>query len=277
MRRADLTPLGQIETEAISRTVLTIPSTVIDPDTPAVPLLMLDFRLLVIRSAPEARDRAWRHLGELARTRRGDWNLYALGVAYPHLRAQVNTLTRTLTPDRARQVHFTLAIEFLLTLHDLDLTAPRVFPRLTDTALTRTSGRKRRKRPPTYDLDTLAAEHTPISRHGNPEPDTELRDANRETVHDVLDRLTREANDSSGRARITPLHADLIRRTYLDGKALRDVAAELNISETNASKQRKRTAHILARLLGRDDLVQPTPPRPRQPRSQLATEATPQP
>lgn len=157
--RADHSALGQIETEAITRTGLTIPSTVITPDTAPVPLPMLDFRILVVRAAPEVKDRAWRYLGELARTERGDWNLYALGVAYPHLRAEVNKLTRNLTSDQARQVHFTLAIEFLTALHRLDLTTPRVFPRLTDTALTRTSGRKRRKPPPMYDLDALPAEH----------------------------------------------------------------------------------------------------------------------
>jgi hypothetical protein len=258
-RRADLTVLGQIEAQARTRLTLTIPSSAIDPDTPPAPLPMLDFRLHVMRAAAHVRDRAWRHLAELARAERGDWNIYALGVAYPKLRAQANKLTTYLAPGPAAQAHFALASEFLFALHRLDLTTPQVFPRLTDAAYTHASGRKRQHPPPTYDLDALPDDRMPRSEHGNPEHDAELHDANRETVYAVLDRLVTKANASPGRKAISDTQAALIRRTYLDGEALRAVAAELDLSEPSASKQRTRAAITIARLLGRSDLTDPTP------------------
>lgn len=258
--RADLTILGQIEAQARTRLTLTVPSSVITPDTPPVPLPMIDFRLHVMRATPQAQDRAWRHLAGLARAERGDWNLYALGVAYPKLRADANRLTAYLAPQEAAQAHFTLAIEFLFALHRLDLATPHVFLRLADAAYTHASGRKRQFPPPMHDLDTVPEEHTPRSEHGNPEQDTELHDANRETVYDVLNRLVTHANSTPGRQRITVTQADLIRRTYLDGETLRDVAAELNLSEPSASKQRSRAVATVARLLGRRHLAEPAPP-----------------
>ena len=85
---ADLSVLGAIERCAITLVTLTVPSTVIDPDAPPVPLPMLDFRLrLTRRSTPrDVTDRAWRHVGEHARAEKGDWNLFALGAAKPRLR-----------------------------------------------------------------------------------------------------------------------------------------------------------------------------------------------
>ncbi len=259
-RRADLTVLGQIETQARTRITLTVPSSVIDPDTPPVPLPMIDFRLHVMLADPQARDRAWRHLAETARAQRGDWNLYALGVAYPKLRAEANKLTAYLDPEQAAQAHFTLAIEFLFALHRLNLATPQVFPRLTDAAYTHASGRKKQFPPPMYDLDALPEEQIPRSEHGNPEHDAELSEANQETVYAVLDRLVTQANTAPGRQRITDTQADLIRRTYLDGETLRGVAADLNLSEPSASKQRSRAAVTIARLLGRHHLTEPTPP-----------------
>ncbi|MFI9638970.1 hypothetical protein ACIG87_02720 [Micromonospora sp. NPDC051925] len=257
-QRADLTVLGQIETQARTRLTLTVPSSVIDPDTPPAPLPMIDFRLHVMRAAGHVRDRAWRHLAEAARAHRGDWNLYALGIAYPKLRAQANKLTAYRAAGPATQAHFTLAIEFLFALHRLDLTTPQVFPRLIDAAYTHASGRKRQHPPPMYDLDALPDDRIPRSEHGNPEHDTELHQANHETVHAVLDRLTTQANTSPGRQAISDTQATLIRRTYLDGETLRTVAAELNLSEPSASKQRSRAATTVARLLGRHHLAEPT-------------------
>ncbi|ROO59569.1 hypothetical protein EDC02_1369 [Micromonospora sp. Llam0] len=256
-RRADLTVLGQIETQARTRIALDIPSNVVDPDMPPTPLPMVDFRLHVMRAPGPIRDRAWRHLAETARAHRGDWNLYALGVAYPKLRTQANKLTAHLAPGPAAQAHYTLAIEFLFALHRLDLTTPQLFPRLTDAAYTHASGRKRQHPPPLYDLDALPDDRIPRSEHGNPEAD-----ANQETVHDVLNRLVAQANTRTGRQTISDTQATLIRRTYLNGETLRAVAADLHLSEPSASKQRSRVATTIARLLGRHDLIEPTPIRP---------------
>jgi len=257
-RRADLTVLGQIEAQARTHITLTVPSNVIDPDTPPTPLPMVDFRLHVMRAPGPIRDRAWRHLAETARAHRGDWNLYALGVAYPKLRTQANKLTAYLAPGPAAQAHYTLAIEFLFALHRLDLTTPQLFPRLTDAAYTHASGRKRQHPPPVYDLDALPDDRIPRSEHGNPERDAHLDDANQETVHDVLNRLVTH----SGRRTISDTQATLIRRTYLNGETLRAVAADLHLSEPSASKQRTRAATTIARLLSRHDLTEPLPTRP---------------
>lgn len=258
-RRADLTVLGRIEAQARTRITLTVPSTVIDPDAPPVPLPMVDFRLHVLRATGPARDRAWRHLAELARVHRGDWNLYALGVAYLKLRAQASTLTMYLAPGPTAQAHFTLAIEFLFALHRLDLDTPQVFPRLTDAAYTQASGRKRRRPPLMYDLDALPDNRVPRSGHGNPEHDAQLNEANQETEYEVLDRLVTQANITPGRQSISDRQAALIRRTYLDDETLRDVAADLGLSEPSASKQRTRAAATIARLLGRHHLAEPGP------------------
>ncbi|NLU81090.1 hypothetical protein HCA58_22635 [Micromonospora sp. HNM0581] len=223
---------------------------------------MLDFRLQVMRAAGHARDRAWRHLAEAARADRGDWNLYALGVAYPKLRAQANKLTAYLAPGPAAQAHFTFAIEFLFALHRLDLTTPQVFSRLVDAAYTHASGRKRQRPPLMYDLDSLPDDRVPRSEHSNPEQDAHVHDASQETEYAVLERLFTQTNTNPGRQTISDTQAALIRRTYLDGETLRTVAAELNLSEPSASKQRKRAATTIARLLGRHHLTEPTPHRP---------------
>ncbi|MDG4749919.1 hypothetical protein O7630_03095 [Micromonospora sp. WMMD718] len=266
MSRVDRTALGEIEAHARTRITLTIPSDVIDPDAPPVPLPMLDFRLRVVRGTAQERDRAWRHLGKLARAERGDWNLYALGVAYPKLRAQVVGLTAYRRREAAEQAHYDLAAEFLFALHRLDLDTPHVFPRLVDAAYTHASGRKKKHSPPMYDIDTLPEKYAPRSAHGNSEHDAELNEANQETVHDVLNRIIAAANSVPGRGRITDTQAELIRRTYLDGETLRVVATDLNLSEPSASKQRRRAAATIARLLRTRRADKPAdPPKQRRP------------
>jgi len=268
-KRADYTVLGQLETLAVTRVTLTIPSTAIDPDSPPVPLPMLDFRAYLLRETtpPEAKDRAWRHLCTLARAERGDWNLYALGAAFPRLRADANRLRGDKTWKQWQQVHHTLAIEFLLAVHRLRLQKDGVFRRLANNAYDQASGRKRRKEPPMDPISSLKPKHTPVSEHGNPDPEAEVNAANRETVRAVFERLVSKASATPGRHRITPVQATLISRTYLDGEKLRDVAADLKMSEPSASKQRSRAENVVARLLGRDDLIEPALPRQHQPTS----------
>lgn len=253
----DATLLSQIEATVRSRVRLTIPSSVIDPQQPAVPLTMPEYRrILLHRSTPaDAIDRAWRHLCEPARTTKGDeregWNLYALGAAYPRLRALAAKLRGDRTWEQWQYIHHLLAVEFLDAVHRLNLEHGNVFSRLAGTAYDHASGRKRHPPPVPVDIDDLRQDQHPVSPYGNPEHDAET---SRETVRAVLDRLVTKAN-SNGAARITPTQADLIRRTYLDGEKLRTVAADLGLSEPSASKHRQRAAHTIARLLRRPDLI----------------------
>jgi hypothetical protein len=272
---ADATALGVLETLAIEHVTLTIPSTVIDPEQPAEPLLMLDFRDALLRgSTPlEAKDRAWRHLCRLARTERGEWNLYALGVAFPRLRADANRLHGGRSWDAWQQIHFNLAVAFLFGVHrNQKLDDPSVFRRLADNAYDQVSGRRtptrrnKSRRPPDAPLDVLAPillpkEH-PHTEYGNPEREAL---ANLRSVIHVFEELIATINAAPDRQRITPAQAMLLRRTYLDRAKLRDVAAELKLSEPSASKQRTRAENTIARFLGRPDLAQPVMPAAGQP------------
>jgi hypothetical protein len=243
----DATPLGRINQFAVDHLTLTVPSTVIDPDAPAVPLNLLDLRIrLLRRSTPSAvRDRAWRHIGQFARAEKGDWNLFALGLAYPGLRARVWRLTEGLSFHQAAQVHFRLAGEFLFALHRLDLDTPNVASRLIGAAYDQASGRKKRAEPVIIGLDedTQAA------------PGQIAHPASEDGPRRVLDRLVSSTSSASDGQRITELHATLIARTYLDGDKLRQVAADLGMSESNASKHRTRAEALIARHLGRADLI----------------------
>ncbi len=249
----DATPLGRINQLAVDHLTLSVPSAVIDPDAPAVPLTMLDLRIrLLRRSTPgEIRDRAWRHVGQLARAERGDWNLFALGLAYPGLRARVWRLTEGRNYQQAAQVHFRLAGEFLFALHRLDLDAPNVASRLIGAAYDQASGRKKRAEPVIVSLDEdllVLQEHAayPASEDG---------------PRRVLDRLVRNTRCAKNGQQITSADATLIARTYLDGDTLRQVAADLGMSESNASKHRARAETLIARHLGRADLTG-QPPSP---------------
>jgi hypothetical protein len=258
--QVDLTPLGRINQLAVDHLTLTMPSTVIDPDAPAVPLTMIDLRIrLLRRSTPgEVRDRAWRHIGQLARDQQGDWNLFALGMAYPGLRARAWRLTEGHSFHQAAQVHFRLAGEFLLALHRLELATPNVASRLIGAAYDHASGRKKRAEPVITGID--AEIRAALGQAAYP--------ASEDGPRTVLDRLVRRTRAARDGHRITDVHATLIARTYLDGEQLRQVAADLGMSESNASKHRTRAESLIARHLGRPDLAgQPSSAQPRQPGS----------
>jgi hypothetical protein len=251
LRPVDATPLGRINQLAIDHLTLTVPSTVVDPAAPAIGLTMLELRIRLLRkSTPgEVRDRAWRHVGQAARAERGDWNLFALGLAYPGLRARVWKLTEGLTFHQAAQVHFRLAGEFLFALHRLDLSTPNVASRLISAAYDHASGRKKRAEPVTTSLDAEA----PAELH----PAYQTAEAG---ARSVLHRLARQTRADKDAQRITEIHAELIARTYLDGEKLKQVAADLGMSESNASKHRTRAETLIARHLGRPGLAEPPPP-----------------
>lgn len=249
-------PLGVLHRLAIERLTLTLPSTLLGPTRPAValPMLALRGRLMRRTVSDDTRDRVWRHLGELARAQRGDWNLFALGMAYPGMRPLAWKWTERMLPPHTRAFHFRFASEFLFALHRLRLDRPHVIGRLIGAAYDQATGRKRRPQPALIDLDTIdldtLTEHTitnpaptPASNPSSIDPDT------------VLHRLVKQTRDAADGQRLTPMQATLIARTYLDGETLRTVAAELGLSESNASKHRRRAAELIAHQLGRDDLL----------------------
>ncbi|MEV6926718.1 hypothetical protein AB0M46_19745 [Dactylosporangium sp. NPDC051485] len=251
--KPDLSMLGQIEHAAITLLTVTIPSTVLYPHRPMTPLVMLDFREPLVRGKlpQERKDAAWRHLAGLARTERGEWNLYALGTAHPLLRSQANKLRDPLSGADKRERHLAIAREFLFALHRLDLSGAYVFNRLVDAAYTHASGRKRRPRT-WIDLDTAVNGHAPAAAG-------DLADSVLNTLvtpRELLEELITKVNAAPGRQRITDVQAALLIRTYLDGERLRDVAAAYGLSEPSASKQRRRAASTIARLMGRPDLAE---------------------
>jgi len=74
---------------------------------------------------------------------------------------------------------------------------------------------------------------------------------------DVLTRLVnRTARPKHRGPTLTEQQAALIAHTYLDGRLLSDVAAEMGLSIDNASKHRTRAAGVIARLLGHPDLAE---------------------
>ena len=247
----DVTPLGRINQQATAQVTLTVPATCAGGSASDPPLTMagLRVRLLLATTPPEVQDQAWRHTAAMARTHKGDWNLFALGLAYPGLRARAWRLTEAMDQATTAQVQFRLAGDFLLALHRLDLDRPHLARLLIATAYDHTSRRKQRPEPATASLDTA----TSLPAAGWPQP----------SPRSVLDQLiTRTASAPPGQA-FTRLHAELVARTYLDGERLKDVAASLGMTASTASKHRTHAVAIIARHLGhpRAGLTDPAPQR----------------
>lgn len=188
--------------------------------------------LLLESTRAAVKDQVWRHIAQTARTRgprQADWNLFALGMAYPGLRKRARKLTPPPTPfGRVRDVHFELAVEFLLALHRLNLHTPNVISRLIGAAYDQASGRKKPERPREVDVDLVdpdelhqALERGEVTAYTG--PDTE--------PHQVLNQLVdRSASPDYQGPTLTAEHAALIARTYLDGQPLGEVAADLDLS-----------------------------------------------
>jgi DNA-directed RNA polymerase specialized sigma24 family protein len=120
-----------------------------------------------------------------------------------------------------------------------------VASRLIGAAYDQASGRKKRGGPVFVSLD----EDMPALPEQTDWPWSE------DGPRRVLDRLVRSIRDLGDGQRITSTDAMLIARTYLDGDTLRQVAADLGMSESNASKRRSRAETLIARHLGRADLT----------------------
>lgn len=248
----DKLPLGVINLYAIDHLTLTVPSTLVDPRSPAQPLRVLPARIRLMRAPdPEIKDQAWRHLAELVRDERDDrddWHLFALSMAYPGLRARItpHVKAKALTWFQTVQVHYTMAIEFLFAVHRLDLSRPWVLSRFIGAAYDQATGRKKRPEPETLSLDRMKSEDDRAEAERQQPPGDPRR---------VLDRLVRQTRDARDGYRLTGRHAALIARTYLAGETLNDVAASLGIRQSNASKQRARAEYLIALLLDREDIV----------------------
>ncbi|MFC0530242.1 hypothetical protein [Phytohabitans kaempferiae] len=244
----DKTPLGIINRAAMAQLTLTVPSTLVDPSTPAVALPMIDLRARLLRGNVdrETKDRVWRHIGALAREHKKDWNLFALGMAYPGMRRRAWKWTEGLTFKQTEQFHYTFAIEFIAAMHRLKLDHPNVVRRFIGAAYDHATGRKRQPEPEPdiVDVATLS--------------EKDWQDADRRRQKDpvsVLDRLVEQTRAARDGHRLTDLHATLIDRTYLRHEKLRDVAEHLDMNESNASKHRRRAEILIARLLHREDLI----------------------
>ncbi|NJP34657.1 hypothetical protein [Micromonospora thermarum] len=151
----------------------------------------------------------------------------------------------------------------------LDIDRPNVYSRLLGGAYDHASGRtEHRRKQLTRRPDETAAEHQArINRLREEEPrevpvggDDELS-AHHAKHHNgpdprgadaVIARLQEFVAQSAQMPpgdRIDPTSAELLRRTYLDGEPLGQVATELNLSQSNASKRRATAAPRWSRWL----------------------------
>ncbi|MFI6160744.1 hypothetical protein ACIA59_12440 [Micromonospora haikouensis] len=237
-------------------------------------------------TAPETKDQVWRHIITQVRDdpdNREDWNLYALGVATPGLltRAVRLALPDEHDPDeRFGKAQFVLIVAFLERMQAtvttaaghtrwrLDIDRPNVFSRLLGGAYDHASGRtEHRRKQRTRRHDETAAEHQArIARLKEEQPrevpmgDSEInaRAAERQPEPDprgidaVIARLQQYVAQSArmpASYRIDATNAELLARTYLGGEPLGQVAAELNLSQSNASKRRATAVRQLRRVI----------------------------
>lgn len=238
------------------------------------------------------RDQAWRHI--IAQVRedadnREDWNLYALGTAAFGLVARAARLALPEVDDPAERfanAQYALMYAFLDRMQAtittaagtrwrMDIDRPNVYSRLLGGAYDHASGRtEHRRKQLTRRHDETAAENQariarlkeeepreiPVgsdkevsahrARH-HAEPDPRGMDA----VIARLQEFVKQSAELPPAHRIDPTSAELLQRTYLDGEPLGHVAAELNLSQSNASKRRAIAVQRLRRLVTADARV----------------------
>ncbi|GAA2217057.1 hypothetical protein ACFY2R_15335 [Micromonospora olivasterospora] len=228
----------------------------------------------------------WRHIIAQVRVdadNREDWNLYALGTAAFGLVARAARLAMPDEDDPAERfvkAQYELMYAFLDRMQAtvttaagtrwrMDIDRPNVYSRLLGGAYDHASGRtEHRRKQLTRRHDETAAEHQArIARLREEEPrevpvgtDREVsahhekRQARPDTrgmdaVIARLQELVRQSVNMPAAYRIDPTSAELLQRTYLDGEPLGHVAAELNLSQSNASKRRATAVQRLRRLI----------------------------
>lgn len=247
------TPIGKVGLLAAGLDTPTVPRGLLGytPRHAQARMMYVRNRLLLGSTPKHVKDRVWTYVANAARTYRGDWNLFALGLAYPGLRARAYKLTPPpVAFDAVVALHFRLMEEFLFALHRLSPDSPNVISRLVGAAYDQASERKRTRRVRLVNIEMVERDELEAAMERE-----HLRPTNRDP-RSVLDRLVRKTANARDGYRITAQNAELIARTYLDGEALKATAAELSLSEANASKRRKRTAALIAHALGRPDLAQ---------------------
>lgn len=241
----------------------------------------------------ETRDQVWRHI--IAQVRddadnREDWNLYALGTAAFGLMARAARLALPDVDDPAERVaiaQYALIYAFLdrmqaivttaagNTRWRLDIDRPNVYSRLLGGAYDHASGRtEHRRKQLTRRHDETAAEHQArIARLKEEEPrevpvggDEEISTHHRkrqagpdprgmDAVIARLQELVKQSAEMPEAYRIDSTSVALLQRTYLDGEPLGHVAAELNLSQSNASKRRATAVRQLRRVIAADARV----------------------
>ncbi|MFY1595094.1 hypothetical protein [Micromonospora sp. WMMD737] len=242
-------------------------------------------RMLGDDTTREAKDRVWRHIITQVRddpANREDWNLYALGIATAGLRGRAARLTFPDDPLSHRvEAQYDLIRAFLHRMQDtvttaagstrwrLDIDPPNVYSRLLGGAYDHASGRtEHRRKQLSRRPDETAAEHEariarlkaeepreiPVGGHEEVDAHrpkhTALPDPRGEDA--VIARLQQFIAQSARMPpeyRIDPTSAELLTRTYLDGEPLGHVAADLNLSQSNASKRRATAVRQLRRVI----------------------------
>lgn len=285
-------PAGQVLSAAITLCRVGVPKgwlTGTDDPRPARADEVLR-RLLADDATREIKDQVWRHIVGQVRDdpdNREDWNLYALGVA---ARGLLSRAARLAMPDdpanRVIAAQNTLIHAFLDRMQAtvttaagtrwrLDIDRPNVYSRLLGGAYDHASGRtEHRRKQLTRRHDETAAEHQArITRLREEEPrevpvggDDEIS-AHHAKHHDGPDRrgmdaviarlqeFVAQSAQMPPADRIDPTSAELLRRTYLDGEPLGQVAADLNMSQSNASKRRATAARQLRRIIARSGRI----------------------
>ncbi|MET8231882.1 hypothetical protein ABZS77_14555 [Micromonospora sp. NPDC005298] len=248
--------------------------------------------LVASKDTPDTADRIWRHIITQVREdpdNREDWNLYALGVGAPGLLARA---ARLRVPDdgdgpadRKVRAQYALIYAFLDRMHDtvttaagdtrwrLDINQPNVFFRLIGGAYDHASGRTehRRKQRNRRHNETAAEHQARIARIDEEEPrEIAVGGDDEISAHHVkhgagtdprgvdavvarLQEFVAQSAQMSAEYRIDPTSAELVRRTYVDGEPLGQVAAELNLSPSNASKRRATAVQRLRRVIAVSD------------------------
>jgi hypothetical protein len=212
---------------------LAVQGRAIGPGLPRRPIPLDELRDLLVHPATrqQCRDEAWRHIVRRARDGQAAWVVGAAGVALPGLRKIARGLTADYGGDTA-DVDAALLAGFVDAVHRIDLNRPGVFPRLRWAAFR--AGLLAR-----YARDGIPPARLPAHESAPPpppwgHPDLLLADAVAKQV-------------------LSPLQAELIGRSRLEGVTLKHAADELGLGHDAAYKSRRRgEARLVAALSSGD-------------------------